>query len=90
MGLLYFKTRGGRKWSPHFYSVSGGRSYAKRRASDLTPTVAVLTRGHFQTEGVSAADLCIEDLRMENARELSFNDEVFDAARITRNAVARF
>jgi SAM-dependent methyltransferase len=43
-------------------------------SSDLTPTAVELTRRHFELEGVEP-----EDVRVENARKLSFADETFEA-----------
>ena len=44
-------------------------------ATDLTPTAVELARKHFEIAGVKA-----EDVRVENALDLSFPDETFDAA----------
>lgn len=46
----------------------------KVTASDLTPAAVAFARRHFEIEGVQA-----EDVREENARDLSFPDETFDA-----------
>jgi len=43
-------------------------------ATDLTPTAVGLARRHFEIAGVQA-----EDVRVENALELSFDDNTFDA-----------
>lgn len=43
-------------------------------ATDLTPTAVRLARRHFEI-----ADLQAEDVRVENALDLSFPDETFDA-----------
>ncbi len=42
--------------------------------TDLTPNAVALTRRHFELEGVEP-----EDVRVENALNLSFRDETFDA-----------
>lgn len=43
-------------------------------AIDLTPTAVELTRRHFEIEGVAA-----EDVRVDTALALSYDDETFDA-----------
>jgi ubiquinone/menaquinone biosynthesis C-methylase UbiE len=43
-------------------------------ATDLTPRAVELARRHFEIEGVRA-----EDVRVENALDLSFQDNTFDA-----------
>lgn len=43
-------------------------------ATDLTPTAVRLAKRHFELAGVQA-----EDVRVENALDLSFPDETFDA-----------
>ncbi len=43
-------------------------------ATDLTPTAVAFARKHFEIERVQA-----EDVRVENARSLSFDDNTFDA-----------
>jgi ubiquinone/menaquinone biosynthesis C-methylase UbiE len=43
-------------------------------ATDLTSTAVKLARRHFEIKGVQA-----EDVRVENARALSFDDNTFDA-----------
>jgi ubiquinone/menaquinone biosynthesis C-methylase UbiE len=57
-----------------FDSLEFLRRGVRVTASDLTPTAVTLARRHFEIEGVSA-----EDVRTENARALSFDDETFDA-----------
>jgi ubiquinone/menaquinone biosynthesis C-methylase UbiE len=44
-------------------------------ATDLTPSAVRLARRHFEIERVTA-----EDVRVENVLELSFRDNIFDAA----------
>lgn len=57
-----------------FDSVEFMRRGVRVTASDLTPTAVELARRHFELEGLKP-----EDVRVENARALSFPDATFDA-----------
>lgn len=57
-----------------FDSVEFLRRGVRVTASDLTPTAVALARRHFEIEGLQP-----EDVRVENARGLSFPDQTFDA-----------
>jgi ubiquinone/menaquinone biosynthesis C-methylase UbiE len=57
-----------------FDSLEFLRRGVRVTASDLTPTAVELARRHFELEGQEA-----EDVRVENALDLSFPDNTFDA-----------
>ena len=57
-----------------FDSLEFLRRGVRVTATDLTPTAVELARRHFEIEGVAP-----EEVRMENALELSFPDDTFDA-----------
>jgi ubiquinone/menaquinone biosynthesis C-methylase UbiE len=57
-----------------FDSVEFLRRDVRVTATDLTPTAVELARRHFDIEGLEP-----EEVRVENALELSFPDDTFDA-----------
>jgi SAM-dependent methyltransferase len=73
----------GRLRGKHLLEVGCGMGYdsleflkrgVRVTATDLTPAAVAMARRHFELEGVTA-----EDVREENALDLSFPDETFDA-----------